>query len=154
MKQHTYSTKLEWTGNLGKGTSSYRSYNRDYNIKIDGKPILEGSSDPAFRGDPQKYNPEEMLLASVSSCHMLWYFHLCAQHKIIVTGYIDEAKAVMEEKPDGSGSFSAVTLSPKITIGHESDFQKAIDLHTEAHKYCFVANSVNFPISIVPLVFT
>ena len=151
MKQHQYTTKLEWTGNEGKGTLNYRSYNRNHIISIAGKEeSIKGSSDPSFRGDPSRYNPEELLVASLSACHMLWYLHLCSVNKIVVTDYIDEATGVMEESPDGSGKFSEVILHPTVTIENAELIAKAETLHAEAHKMCFIANSCNFPIRHQP----
>lgn len=147
MKKHHYQTNLKWTGNLGKGTRSYTSYTRDYDLTASGKKIvIPGSSDPSFKGNPEHYNPEELLVASLSSCHMLWYLHLCSTHKIIVQSYIDDAKGVMEETNDGSGRFSKVTLKPKIVISVDSDQEKAYQLHHDANKMCFIANSCNFEI--------
>lgn len=147
MKDHTYKISLEWTGNEGKGTSSYRAYNRSFIIEVKGKKMqIEGSSDPAFLGDPTRYNPEEMLISSISSCHMLWYLHLCSTHGIIVNEYVDEARGVMHEFQDGSGKFGEVTLYPKIRISDSKNLNQAYLLHHEAHKMCFIANSCNFPI--------
>src|SRR4030095_12641543 len=102
-KEHSYSVKLNWTGNLGQGTSGYRAYSRNHEISAGGKPALPGSSDPTFRGDPTRYNPEEFLVSALSTCHMLWYLHLCAEAQIVVLEYSDEASGVMEETPDGGG---------------------------------------------------
>src|ERR1700720_4094993 len=148
-REHRYSVNVAWTGNTGKGTSDYRSYTRDHEIRVPGKPPIHGSSDPKFRGDPVRYNPEELLVASLSSCHMLWYLHLCAINGIVVTDYKDEANGVMAENADGSGAFVEVTLNPHVTIDAHSDPAKALLLHEEAHRYCFIANSVNFPVKNV-----
>ena len=113
---------------------------------------MEGSSDPAFRGDAQRYNPEELLVASLSSCHMLWYLHLCAVNGVVVIGYEDAASGTMQETDSGSGSFAKVELKPRVTIASSSDPVKAEALHEEAHKNCFVANSVNFPVQITPCI--
>jgi organic hydroperoxide reductase OsmC/OhrA len=146
MKKHYYKSNLEWTGNSGSGTSDYKSYERSYVIKIDEKPTLEGSSDPAFRGDETKYNPEELFLASISSCHMLWYLHLCSVNKVVVIDYEDEAHGVMIEKKDGSGQFQNVTLYLKVVIENESNIDLAKSLHQQANEKCFIANSCNFEI--------
>ncbi len=145
-KVHNYETKLEWTGNLGKGTQSYASYKRSYDIKIEGKPVLEGSSDPAFRGDPTKYNPEELFLASLSSCHMLWYLHLCSEAGITIVSYTDNAIGEMTEKANGSGAFSKVVLSPEVQILEVEMLKKAEALHKTANEMCFIANSCNFDV--------
>lgn len=146
MKHHQYKTTIEWTGNKGSGTNNYRDYERSHTISVENKPTIEGSSDPAFRGDKTKYNPEEMLLSSISSCHMLWYLHFCSEAGIIVTGYIDNATGIMEENSNGSGRFIEVILHPIITITDEDKIEKAKELHAKANEFCFIANSVNFPV--------
>lgn len=152
MKQHTYNIDLQWTGNTGTGTSSYAGYRRDHSFSCAGKPMVAASSDPAFRGDPTRYNPEELLVASLSSCHMLWYLHLCAVNKVAVLEYQDAAVGTMEERPDGSGVFVRVVLRPVVKIRAGDDRAKAISLHHDAHRYCFIANSVNFPVEVEPVV--
>jgi organic hydroperoxide reductase OsmC/OhrA len=148
MKQHTYHVAMEWTGNDGLGTSSYKSYRRDHSIVCEDKPPIPASSDPSFRGDPTRYNPEELLVASLSSCHMLWYLHLCAVNKVTVLEYHDAAVGTMEERADGSGAFVRVLLRPAVTIRRGDDRAQALRLHHEAHRMCFIANSVNFPVEI------
>lgn len=146
VKKHYYKSKLKWTGNSGSGTSDYKSYERSYVVKIDGKPTLEGSSDPAFRGDKSKYNPEELFLASISSCHMLWYLHLCSANKVLVLEYEDSAEGIMTEHKDGSGRFERVILHPKVVVEKESMIEQARTLHKKANEMCFIANSCNFEI--------
>ena len=146
MKQHFYSTTLRWTGNTGKGTESYRVYERSFQISIAGKQIIEGSSDPSFRGDKSKYNPEEMLLASLSSCHMLWFLHFCSEASVIVLEYQDAATATLEESSDGNGKFTEVILHPQVKVKEEWMKEKLNVLHEKAHHFCFIANSVNFPV--------
>jgi len=149
MKKHHYKSNLKWTGNSGKGTSDYKSYKRSYHVEVEGKPILEGSSDPAFRGDATMYNPEELFLSSLSSCHMLWYLHLCSVNDVIVLEYSDEAKGVMVENEDGSGQFENVTLFPKVVVQKESMIGQAKALHQQANEMCFIANSCTFEIGHV-----
>jgi organic hydroperoxide reductase OsmC/OhrA len=149
-KKHNYATTIRWTGNKGSGTSGYKDYDRAHEIGAPGKPVIPGSSDPAFRGDPSRYNPEDMLVASLSACHMLWYLHLAAVNKIVVTDYIDHAQGTMEEDANGGGKFVEVTLRPRITVLPGADMKRAADLHHEAHEKCFVANSVNFPVRCEP----
>lgn len=146
IRAHHYTTSLTWTGNLGPGTATYTSYSRNHAITVQGKPVIEASSDPAFRGDRSRYNPEELLLASLSSCHMLWYLHLCSEAGIIVTAYEDKAEAVMQENADGGGRFTGVVLHPVVTIRDANKIGIAEQLHEEAHKKCFIANSCNFPV--------
>ena len=150
MKRHRYVVQAAWTGNDGVGTESYNSYRRDHTISVAGKAEIHGSSDPKFHGDTSRYNPEELLVASLSCCHMLWYLHLCAVNRIAVLEYRDEARGEMQERPDGSGAFVGVELRPRIRIAPGSDRDRAETLHKEAHRLCFIANSVNFPVNIIP----
>ncbi|MGJ1283566.1 OsmC family protein [Sphingobacterium spiritivorum] len=145
-KQHHYNVTVEWTGNTGQGTKSYTSYSRNHSIRSESKAIIEASSDPAFRGDPQRYNPEELLLSSVSSCHMLWYLHFCTQHNITVLTYTDQPEGTMLENEDGSGYFTGIILCPQIEIAEEDKVELAKDLHHKANTYCFIANSLNFKV--------
>lgn len=149
-KLHTYEAAITWTGNLGSGTNHYRNYSRDYIIEIENKKKLEGSSDPAFRGDSSRYNPEELLLSSIASCHLLWYLHLCADHGVIVERYIDRATGTMEELSNGSGHFTEVVLHPTVTVTNEKMVTTARELHAKANTMCFIANSVKFPIRHQP----
>jgi len=154
-KIHRYEVTVKWTGNTGTGTLNYRGYERRYEISAEGqKPKILGSSDPAFRGDPTRWNPEELLVASLSSCHKLWYLHLCALAGIVVVEYVDHAEGVMEESADGSGHFQRVILRPQVKIAPGSDIAKARELHALAHAKCFIANSVNFPVDDEPEVKT
>lgn len=145
-KTHHYQTSLVWEGNKGSGTMDYRSYDRNYVISIENKADISGSSDSAFLGDKTKHNPEDLLLSSLSSCHMLWYLHLCSQHGIIVIDYKDNATGTMTENADGSGQFTEVILHPVVVIIDQAKTEKALSLHAEANKMCFIANSCNFPI--------
>jgi organic hydroperoxide reductase OsmC/OhrA len=150
VKQHTYKIQVDWTGNDGSGTSSYQSYRRDHIVSAKGKPSIAASSDPAFRGDPTRYNPEELLVASLSSCHMLWYLHLCSAKGVSVLEYSDEASGIMEESPNGSGAFTSVRLNPRVRISDPRDSDKALAIHEDAHRMCFIARSVNFPVNVAP----
>ncbi|WP_027379210.1 OsmC family protein [Chryseobacterium daeguense] len=152
MTHHHYKTTIQWTGNKGTGTSSYRDYERSHTISVQNKPIIECSSDPAFRGDKTKYNPEEMLLSSLSSGHMLWYLHFCSEAGIIVLDYTDEATGIMQESSNGSGRFTEVILNPRVIVENKSMINKAIELHHKANGFCFIANSVNFPVKHIPQV--
>jgi organic hydroperoxide reductase OsmC/OhrA len=143
-REHNYSVSVVWTGNTGKGTSDYRSYTRDHEINVPGKVSIFGSSDPKFRGNPVRYNPEELLLAALSSCHMLWYLHFCAVAGVVVVSYEDRAEGTMEESPDGNGRFVGVTLRPHVRI--TGSVERAKKIHQQANDFCFIANSVNFPV--------
>lgn len=147
---------MEWQGNLGQGTKDYQSYSRDHAIGDEEKLIvIPGSSDPSFKGDRTRYNPEELLVSTVSSCHMLWYLHLCAVNKINVISYLDNASGVMEEFENGSGQFKSIELSPQIVIENNNEMLSlAAELHHKAHEMCFIANSVNFKITVVPVIET
>ncbi len=144
---------MTWTGNTGSGTSSYRAYSRDHTIESpDKKTSIAGSSDPHFRGDGGRYNPEELLVASLSACHMLSYLHVCAINDVVVLDYVDYAEGEMEEAEDGSGRMTRVILRPRVTVSSSSDAARAQSLHDEAHRLCFIANSVNFPVAHEPSV--
>jgi len=149
-KTHHYAVTLEWTGNTGTGTSGYRDYRRDHEISGAGKPPIPGCSDPAFRGDPARWNPEELLVAALSACHQLSYLHLCADAGIVVLAYTDRAEGVMEETPNGSGCFQRAMLHPQVTVAAGCDLTLARDLHHSAHAKCFIANSVKFPVGVEP----
>lgn len=145
---------MEWKGNLGKGTQDYKSYSRNHLISsVDKQIVIPGSSDPSFNGDASRYNPEELLVSTLSSCHMLWYLHLCSISKIDVQSYVDNAEGLMEETHDGSGRFVSVTLYPEITLNNTTAvIELAEELHHKAHKMCFVANSVNFEVKVEPTI--
>lgn len=144
--KHEYRVTVTWAGNLGSGTSGYRAYGRDHVISAEGKPDISGSSDPAFRGDASRWNPEDMFLASLSACHKLWYLHLCSVSGVIVTAYEDHAEGTMIMDAEGVGRFTDVLLKPQVTIKTGTYPQIAAELHAEAHEKCFIANSVNFPV--------
>jgi organic hydroperoxide reductase OsmC/OhrA len=150
VKNHKYHVRVKWTGNDGEGTRTYKGYRRAHMISVDGKVPIQASSDPAFMGDDSRYNPEELLVASLSSCHMLWYLHLCSANGITVLDYQDAASGMMEEHDDGSGDFVRVLLRPSVTISAGGDRVKALKLHSVAHGMCFVARSVKFPVDAVP----
>jgi organic hydroperoxide reductase OsmC/OhrA len=145
-RKHHYKLTVRWTGNNGTGTSHYKAFERSHIITIDNKPELFGSADPAFLGDKSKHNPEDLLVAALSSCHMLWYLHLCAEAKIIVVDYVDHATAMMIETTNGSGQFTEVMLNPIVHVSDISMIEKANELHRKANEFCFIANSVNFPV--------
>jgi len=151
-KKHQYQATIEWTGNLGTGTDHYRNYERSHVIKIRDKEPIQGSSDPAFRGDLTKYNPEELLVSSLSACHMLWYLHLCSETGVHVISYVDYAEGTMEETSNGGGRFSEVILAPQVTVASPEMLEKAKLLHTKANEFCFIANSVNFPVKHSPAI--
>lgn len=147
--QHHYAVQVVWTGNTGEGTRSYTGYSRNHEIHVDGRPVIPGSSDPNFRGDATRHNPEDMLVASLSTCHMLWYLHLACVAGVVVTGYVDDATGSMTVD-DRGGRFTEVVLHPQVTIAAGSDPAKAEAAHEAAHHACFIANSVNFPVRCEP----
>lgn len=151
-KSHHYSLDIKWTGNTGEGTKNYRSYERSHIISVENKTEIAASSDPSFRGDKTKHNPEELFLASLSSCHMLWYLHLCADAGIVVTNYSDQATGTMTETANGGGRFTEVVLHPSVTITNEAMLEKATSLHHKANVLCYIANSCNFPILHKPVI--
>lgn len=148
--QHQYQVRVKWTGNKGEGTIDYKSYSREHLTSVEKKIDIWGSSDPAFRGDSTKHNPEELFVSSLSTCHMLWYLHLCSQAGVIVVEYVDNAMGIMTENTDGGGRFMDVTLNPVVTVTDASMIDKANQLHKQANERCFIANSVNFPINHHP----
>ena len=149
LSDHHYQTKLVWTGNTGSGTKSYLTYGRDFQILCAEKAIIDGSSDKAFRGDPKRHNPEELLVAALSSCHMLSYLHMCAINQVVVLEYVDAAQGTLHEVR-GSGVIKSVELHPRVTIDLASNADKAASLHADAHRECFIAKSVNFPVEVLP----
>ena len=150
-KAHHFNTSIHWTGNKGQGTASYDSYERSHTLNISGKAPIQLTSAEAFRGAPGIHNPEDIFLASLSSCHMLWYLHLCATNQVVVTAYEDHATGIMEMQPDGSGAFTSVVLHPAVTVASPDMVTLANTLHEQANKMCFIANSCNFPISHQPI---
>jgi organic hydroperoxide reductase OsmC/OhrA len=153
MRTHTYQTTTRWTGNLGSGTSSYTAYSRDHEITAARKNTsIPGSSDPAFRGNPARYNPEELLVAALSACHMLWALHYCADAGITITDYCDDAQGVMVEREDGSGEFTRVVLRPRMIIKEPARIADAAAIHERVHHVCALARSVNFEVTCEPSV--
>jgi organic hydroperoxide reductase OsmC/OhrA len=151
-KNHIYNTTINWKGNTGLGTKNYASYERSFDVLAENKTPIQGSSDPSFRGDKTKFNPEELLLASLSSCHMLWYLHLCSENNVQVLSYQDDANGIMQEFLNGSGKFIEVNLKPTVTVLNEGMIDVAIALHNKAHELCFIANSVNFTVNCNPTI--
>lgn len=144
--EHHYSVTVTWTGNRGTGTSGYREYGRDHEIALPGLPVLPGSADPTFRGDRDRFNPEQLLLTALSQCHMLSYLHVAVNHGVVVTGYVDAAEGTMRLNRDGSGEFTEAVLRPRVELADERQRALADSLHDEAHHLCFIARSVNFPV--------
>lgn len=154
-KEHLYKAKINWTGNLGTGTSEYTAYSRAYEISGDGgdgKDIILASADPVYRGEASRYNPEELVVSAIAGCHMLWYLHLCADAGVVVVDYKDEASGTLTESDDGNGKFSEVTIKPQVIITKESNVEIAEKLHERAHEFCFIANSMNFPVRVEPTI--
>lgn len=145
--EHDYTCSITWTGNRGQGTRSYHGYDRTWDVTTPGKPVVHCSNDPLLGGDPGKHNPEDLLLAALASCHMLWYLHLAANAGIEVRAYEDSPLGVGETAADGAGRFLRATLRPRIRVAPGSDLATARRLHHEVHRYCFIARSVNFPVA-------
>jgi len=151
-RAHRYRVEVAWTGNRGEGTTGYRAYDRTNQISGDGKPPIPGSSDPAFRGEPDRWNPEELLVAALSQCHMLWYLHLASEAGVVVVAYADSPEGTMiEDLPGGGGRFSEVVLHPAVTVANAEMVERAGPLHQRAHQLCYLANSVNFPVRHEPV---
>ncbi len=149
-REHNYNISITWTGNRGTGTSDYRAYDRNHTIQAVDKAEIAGSSDPAFRGDKTRYNPEEFMVAALSTCHMLSYLHVCVVNGVVVTDYKDNATGTMAETPDGGGHFTEVMLNPVVTVKDASMIDKANELHHKASELCFIASSINFPVKHSP----
>ena len=152
-REHKYQVTVRWTGSRGQGTADYTAYSRDHETTAarPEKPPILGSSDPAFRGDPARWNPEELFIAAVSACHKLWYLHLCSAAGVVITEYIDRASGVMAERAGGAGQFTSVTLQPEVMLSRSTDLEKARALHHDAHEKCFIANSIKTPITVEPV---
>jgi organic hydroperoxide reductase OsmC/OhrA len=149
-KQHEYSSRTVWTGNAGEGTRRYRGYARTWDIATPGKPVIHCSNDPLLGGDPTLPNPEDLMLATVSACHMLWYLHLACNAGIVIHSYTDDPVAIGETAPNGAGRFLSATLRPRIEVEAGADLDKAAALHNDVHQFCFIARSINFPITYAP----
>ena len=148
MAEHDYTARVIWTGNRGEGTRTYKGYDRTWNVETPGKPVIHCSNDPLLGGDPGLHNPEDMLIAALSACHMLWFLHLAGNAGIAVQGYADDPLAVGETDASGASRFLRATLRPRITVPEGTDLDRANAVHAEIHKVCFIARSVNFPVTI------
>ncbi|MFF0911370.1 OsmC family protein [Microbacterium enclense] len=144
--EHQYRLRATWTGDRGAGTTGYRDYDRSVSLEVDGKPLLEASADTPFRGDPAKWNPEELLLGALSECHLLSYLYACVKVGVVVVGYEDDASGTLVEDGTGGGAFTEVTLRPRVVVAEESMIEAARAAHRQAREWCFIANSVNFPV--------
>jgi organic hydroperoxide reductase OsmC/OhrA len=153
-RTHTYEVTVTWTGNRGTGTSGYRDYSRANEVVAPGRPPLAGSSDPAFHGESDRWNPEQLLLAALAQCHLLSYLHLCADAGVVVLEYTDNPIGRMTQTADGGGHFTEVVLRPRVVVATADLVHRATELHEPAHKLCFIANSVNFPVLHEPVVTT
>lgn len=150
LNQHNYEINVNWTGNRGTGTSSYKSYGRDHTVAAEGLPALLGSADRTFHGDRDRWNPEQLLLSALAQCHMLSYLHVAVTHGVVITKYEDAACGTLVLNPDGSGQFESATLHPKVAVADPATLDLALSLHAEAAAKCFIARSVNFPVGHEP----
>ena len=148
---HTDESAISWTGNTGQGTASYRSYERTWDIRIPGKPVISCSNDPLLGGDPTKMNPEDLLLSALSACHMLWYLHYASQAGLVVTAYSDTPQGLGEVGHGGAGRFLSAELRPHVVLKAPADLAKAEEIHHRIHEVCFIARSVNFPVTYAPI---
>lgn len=151
LSQHNYQIAIEWTGNRGTGTDTYRGYGRDHIIRADGLPDIAGTADPTFHGDKNRWNPEQLLLAALSQCHMLSYLHVAVTHGVVITGYQDHASGTLRLNRDNSGEFTQVVLRPQVSLADDSQRELADSLHQQANRVCFIARSVNFPVLHEPV---
>ena len=154
LDEHRYALTVRWTGNLGEGTASYRGYSRDHDIEIPGLPVLHGSADPTFHGDRTRYNPEQLLLAALSQCHMLSFLHVAVKHGVVVTAYEDRAEGLMRTNRDGSGQFESVTLKPLVTLSFPSFSGLLSLLHSYSNIFFFISLIFNFPFLLFPSLFS
>jgi organic hydroperoxide reductase OsmC/OhrA len=154
MTDHHYEIAVEWTGNRGEGTSTYRGYGRSHVVSADGLPEIEATADPAFLGSTEAWNPEQLFLAALSQCHLLTYLALCARHGVSVTAYVDQPVGTMASEPTGGGRFTDVLLRPQVTVAAADQAQRARDLHEQAHRLCFIAQSVSCPVRHEPEIVT
>ena len=154
MRAHHYETVVTWTGNRGSGTGSYRDYGRDHDVTAGGPAPIAGSADPAFRGDAERWNPEQLLVTALAQCHMLSYLHACATAGVVVTAYVDRARGTMDPLAAGGGRVTEVRLAPTVTVADPAMIPAARSLHDDAHRQCFIANSVNFPVRHTPVIVT
>lgn len=150
--EHRYRVTATWTGNRGSGTSGYRDYARDVDLEIEGKPSVHASSDKPFRGDPARWNPEDLLVSALAECHLLSYLHACVTAGVVVVAYRDDASGLMVEDGRGGGAFAEVTLRPHVTVADASMVDAATAAHRQANAWCFIANSVNFPVRHEPTI--
>ena len=151
LSQHNYQIAIEWTGNRGTGTDTYRGYGREHIIRADGLPDIAGTADPTFHGDKDRWNPEQLLLAALSQCHMLSYLHVAVTHGVVITGYQDQASGTLRLNRDNSGEFTQVVLRPQVSLADDSQRELADSLHEQANRICFIARSVNFPVLHEPV---
>jgi organic hydroperoxide reductase OsmC/OhrA len=148
--EHTYDLTVTWTGNRGEGTTGIKDYDRDHLVAAEGHEDIEGTADPGFLGDPTKWNPEQLFTASIAQCHMLWYLGLCSRRGVVVHEYVDAAVGTMVAETNGKARFTKVVLRPRIVVGAEDQVEAATTLHDKAHEMCFIAQSVNFPVTVEP----
>lgn len=151
-RTHEYELELLWTGNLGAGTASYRGYSRRHELRAPAAPAIPGTADPAFRGEAERWNPEQLLLGALAQCHMLWYLHLASAAGVVVTGYQDRPHGVLRLDDDGGGRFTAARLRPRVRIAPESCERTALRLHGEVPEKCFIARSLAFPVRHEPVI--
>ena len=151
LSEHRYNVAVKWTGNLGTGTSGYRDYSRENEVTAPGLPLLPGTADPTFHGQKDRWNPEQLLLAALSQCHLLSYLHVAVKAGVTVTAYDDDALGFLRLNRDGTGEFTRVLLRPRVTVASPEDVEKATGLHAQAAATCFIARSVNFPVDHEPV---
>jgi len=148
--ERQYEVAVEWTGDRGTGTKSYTAYGRDHVVSAEGRPKIRGSSDPGFRGEDTRWNPEQLFVASVAQCHMLWYLHLCAENGVVVLEYVDRPLGTVASRPDGAGEFTDLLLRPAVVVVAPEQVEAAQALHARAHELCVIARSVRCPVRHEP----
>jgi organic hydroperoxide reductase OsmC/OhrA len=145
IREHSFAIAVTWSGNRGTGTSGYKDYDRAHLVAAEGKESIAGSAAKVFHGDAVKWNPEEMLVAALSQCHMLSFLHVATSTGVVVQSYQDEASGILTTNAEGGGSMTSVTLRPRVEISAGTPAQ-VVALHHRARELCFIANSINFPL--------
>lgn len=137
---------MSWDGASRHGLEFRDRTKRRHTISHPEKPDIDGSAAPAFHGETTRWNPEELLLAALSQCHMLTFFYLAHEEGLEVVDYEDTPEATLRTHADGSGEMTEAILKPRVTVrgGWEGSLD---DMHHRAHELCFIARSVNFPVT-------
>lgn len=147
MSEHLASIRWTRNGQL----FDYEHYPRDHSVRFERGQQLTGSAAPAFFGSAQGVDPEEMLVAALSSCHMLTLLAVAAKKGWTIDAYEDDAVGTLGKNGDGRMAVTHVTLRPRIVFADRTpDAQELEKLHESAHRNCFIANSVRTEVTVEP----